>query len=81
MRKYKINDILYTKDGRKSGNLVIIDLVEQWNQIYYLCISDYGNTITINSTSKLTGFFKEPGIATESHKHHNYKELNPEEFI
>ncbi len=90
----EINDILYTKDGRKSGNLVIIDKYEGDLDVpgatyepstikitFYKAISDYGNIITITDASPMANFFKEVGYATDTHKYHNYKLKNPDQFI
>jgi hypothetical protein len=86
-----VNDILYTKDGRKSGNLTVIDAkrvnVKVINDTeinfykVYECISDYGNFVSISSASELNGFYKELGKAAEGHKYFNYKKLNPELFV
>lgn len=104
MRTYEINDILYTKDGRKVGNLVILSktlkqlsdfpeviqdiiskhLPENATSFYtYEAISDYGNIITISDVSLKANnqFFKVPGKADITHKHYNYKQTHPEDFI
>lgn len=85
---YQINDILYTKDGRKCGNLIIVDIVQtQVTKDTYLpiytCMSDYGNMIKtwLNEKSTKKQFYTTPGKATESHKYYNYKETHPEMFI
>jgi len=80
--KFKINDIIYTKDGRKSGNLTVIDETDKT----YLVISDYGNILPISKSkigteTYLKQFFATTGYAEESHKYHNYKEYHPEMFI
>lgn len=88
---YKVNDILYTKDGRKAGNLTIVDV--QYLAIFkssperkftmYTCLSDYGNKVVtpFREPSFSKQFFKTPGKATQGHKYYNYKEQHPEEFI
>jgi hypothetical protein len=78
---YKINDILFTKDGRKIGNVTIIDIVEIHRDTYYKCITDYGNILDIDIENPLSNFFKSPGKANESHKFYNYKEKHPELFV
>ena len=84
--KLKINDILYTKDGRRSGNLCVIDVKTNLNTALmyseaYTCLSDYGNRVIISSSSELEGFFKSIGKAKDGHKYYNYKMRFPEEFI
>lgn len=87
----QINDILYTKDGRKSGNLTIIDIVQVqfWIDVEtptypkYICMTDYGNRIEtyLASPAIKKQFYTKPGKATEGHKYFNYKQSHPEEFI
>lgn len=87
---YQINDILYTKDGRKSGNLTIVDVtqVQFWldsdeTTTRYTCMSDYGNRIEtyLAKPAFHERFFTKPGKAKEGHKYYNYKQTHPEEFI
>ena len=87
---YKINDILYTKDGRKAGNLTVVaveptKLFDNSLTTYnvYICMSDYGNKVrsAFAEPAFSKQFFKTPGKATQSHKFYNYKEQYPEEFI
>ncbi len=80
----EINDILYTKDGRKTGNLTVVDVIDHKTTnglIYYKCISDYGTTVHISNFQNLKQWYKETGTASKSHKYYNYKERFPEEFI
>ena len=93
---YKLNDILYTKDGRKSGNLTIIAiepyicpeplgiiLAQKGTDIptqQYVAISDYGNVIRFTRINP-EQYFKTVGHATEGHKYHNYYENHPEELL
>lgn len=80
----QINDILYTKDGRKSGNLTLVDIYTSHGVLeIYVFMSDYGNIIrtTLNALENSKYFFKIPGHATEDHKYFNYKQTHPEEFI
>jgi len=80
---YQINDILYTKDGRKSGNLILIDKYMYNTTLQVLVfMSDYGNKVkTTESALRRNRFIKTPGKAIESHKYYNYKQNHPEEFI
>jgi len=77
-RSIEVNDILFTKDGRKTGNLTVIDVLDT----YYVCISDYGNKLTILKSESLTKhFYSKLGKADSTHKYYNYKENHPEEFV
>lgn len=87
---YQINDILYTKDGRKSGNLTIVDItqVQFWLDTdatipRYICMSDYGNRVEtyLSQPAFNKQFYTKPGKATATHKYYNYKQTHPEEFI
>lgn len=88
--KYQINDIIYTKDGRKSGNLCIVDIVyvtlfgdSEHLVPKYICMSDYGNRVEtfLAFPSTWKQFYKTPGKASHTHKYYNYKQTHPEEFI
>lgn len=93
MKPFKINDILYTKDGRKSGNLTIVDinpnyflgrpgLPKSGPFTYVTAMSDYGNKVNfISEINSFDYFFATRGKATKGHKYYNYKETHPEEFI
>ena len=88
---FEINDIIYTKDGRKSGNLTVVDIneVSFWKDhpdikfTEYTCMSDYGNVVKtlFGSPSFKKQFYSKPGKATSTHKYYNYKQSHPEEFI
>ena len=94
---YEINDIIYTKDGRKSGNLTIVDKypsdfskivipeiktnLEKKYPYIYTVVSDYGNILKITRGFPVDQYFATPGKADSSHKYYNYKEKYPEEFI
>ncbi len=82
--KLQINDILYTKDGRKSGNLTVVDIYisHETLQVYVL-MSDYGNIIrtTLSAFKNIKYFFKTIGHATKGHKYFNHKQNHPELFI
>lgn len=86
---FEINDILYTKDGRKSGNLVVIDKYPTnpnpkiFNLVAtrYQLISDYGNIIESYLLNYKKQFYAKTGKATESHKYYNYKLNHPELFL
>lgn len=88
----KINDILYTKDGRKCGNCVVVsidlDHIVQMHgyDIDYptiQVISDYGNLVTwrLSMSNLSKQFYKHTGVADSTHKYHNYRENYPEEFL
>ena len=88
----KVNDILYTKDGRKSGNCVVVDIDldyvfrrDEFELGYPIIqvVSDYGNLVTwhLNVKSLSKQFYKHTGVATATHKHYNYRENYPEDFL
>ena len=84
----QLNDILYTKNGRKSGNLTVIDIVEgsfiHGHATYYVeCISDYGNKIKLYPEMQniYKQYYKQHGKAAEGHKYYNYYENHPEDLI
>jgi len=94
---YQINDIIYTKDGRRSGNLTVVDRypsgfsnerslkyskpLEEKFPYTYVVISDYGNLSKAKYGFASDQFFVVPGKARSTHKYYNYKEKHPEEFI
>ncbi len=85
----KPNDILYTKDGRKSGNLCVIEVIESFQLPIggtiplVVAISDYGNIVKFYyMPSKLAKqFYTDTGTADSTHKYHNYKLNYPEYSI
>lgn len=82
--KLQINDILYAKDGRKSGNLTLVDIYTSHGILeVYVFMSDYGNVVrsTLNALERSKHFFKTLGRAAEGHKYFNYKQNHPELFI
>ena len=81
---YEVNDILHTKDGRKTGNLTIIKIFKNEEGIEMLwCISDYGNQVKhLNTKNYLENYFyKIAGKASSSHKYFDYINKNPELFV
>ena len=84
----KPNDILYTKDGRKSGNLCVIEVI---NHVLLsgitvplvVAISDYGNIVKFNYIPERLSkqFYTNTGTADSTHKYHNYKLTHPEYSI
>jgi hypothetical protein len=84
LHSLKPNDILFTKDGRKSGNLTIIEiLTSNATTPIAVAISDYGNIVKfVPSPSKLLKqFYLYTGTAGSTHKYHNYKLNYPEYSI
>lgn len=89
----KPNDILYTRDGRKSGNIIVIDVIDCEYHIggdpdcsisYQILwgISDYGNQVRWRIGPNLwKQFYKTLGHATPTHKYYDYKLNHPEELI
>ena len=85
--KYQVNDIIYTKNGKVSGNLTIVDIrqldLTHSTITIYICMSDYGNMVerTFLGAGFSKYFYVRPGKAGPGHKYYNYKESNPELFI
>lgn len=75
--KYPVNTVLYTKDGTRLGNALI---VEYDRLLPYLCNirTDYGNYLSI-SEQELENYFTIGSICSYSHKHRvvpeKYKQL------
>ena len=84
LHSLKPNDILYTKDGRRSGNLTIIEILDPDAFVpTVVAISDYGNIVKfMPSVRSLTKqFYLDTGTADSTHKYHNYKLNYPEYSI
>lgn len=87
-KQFQINDIIYTKNGKVTGNLTVVDIqiIDTTIGLHlkkYICMSDYGNMVECYFTaSNFTKYFyTKPGKASSTHKYYNYKENHPEEFI
>lgn len=69
MYKYDINTVLYTKDGRRLGNALI---VRYWQDLYskpaYVVKTDYGNELTMTA-EQIEGSFYVGSVCSASHKH------------
>ena len=88
LHSLKPNDILFTKDGRKSGNLTIIEVIPNYHSYtgiinLVVAISDYGNIVKfiINMPRLAKQFYLDTGTADPTHKYHNYKLNYPEYSI
>ena len=88
LHSLKPNDILFTKDGRKSGNLTIIEIIPNYHSYtgiinLVVAISDYGNIIrfTYNLETLRKQFYLKTGKTTPTHKYHDYKLNYPEYSI
>lgn len=84
LHSLKPNDILYTKDGRKSGNLVIIEILDPELMLpTVVAISDYGNIVKFvpNVRNLSKQFYVNTGTTTPTHKYHDYKLNYPEYSI
>ena len=87
------NAILFTKDGRKCGNMLVVDVeydhyfqvrgTELGPYILLTAVSDYGNLATWRLTADQLKrqFYVESKLAYPSHKHYDYKLKYPEEFL
>lgn len=83
----EINTILKTRDGRKIGNAIIIDIVRKpytENDRLYVIKTDYGNMAELTEF-EIKEFFYDPldidnvEIANvESHKNFDYKQIHRE---
>ena len=85
LHSLKPNDILFTKDGRKSGNLTVIELTYSppITTPIVVAISDYGNIIrfTYNLETLRKQFYLKTGKTTPTHKYHDYILDHPEYLI
>lgn len=88
LHSLKPNDILFTKDGRKSGNLTVIELKLIFDRYgddihQVVAISDYGNIVrfTYNLETLRKQFYLKTGATTPTHKYHDYKLNYPEYSI
>lgn len=70
--KLKVNSILYTKDGRKIGNALIIATrnSEHIKEKIYDAITDYGNTLSLTKREVKEYYHKDVGKASKDHKHY-----------
>ena len=87
------NAILFTKDGRKCGNMLVVDIdyehyYEFRGHTFGPCtlltaISDYGNLVTwkLDKEDLKKQFYVKSKLADSSHKHYDYKLKYPEEFL
>lgn len=91
MKIPQVNDILYTKDGRKCGNMVCVKVEEVTVDTIFeepltrtrvWLVSDYGNLVSVLfHDGLLKQFYYTYGKADATHKHYNYVDSHPEEFI
>lgn len=67
-----INTVLYTKDGRKVGNALIVGVESSVTtpELVYHCITDYG-ALTKFWESDLERFFTIGQLCYDDHKHRN----------
>jgi len=81
--KFQVNDILYTKDGRATGNLTVVKVYEDNGVTKIVCYSDYGNQVIHDAHQIINGiyFFEVIGHATLNHKYRDYVNENPEIFV
>ena len=48
LKKLGINTVLFTKDGRKIGNAIIIGMVDITKDMLYIIKTDYGHITNLN---------------------------------
>ena len=87
IKPFTINDILYTKDGRKSGNLTCVHITSDELPLVYF-VSDYGNLIHYKEawldnvrTAAFKNYYATRGTCKTGHKYYNYYNTHPEMFI
>ena len=83
---YKVNDILYTRDGRDYPNITIaiVTFIKDKRKYQYTYITDVGEVKTIihyNPRVGFTEFYSTPGKATPSHPYYDAVNRFPELFI
>lgn len=85
---FTVGDILYTKDGRKSGNLACVHIqdIDDFQRVYFM--SDYGNLVTFTEswsdaarTRAFRHFFAKRGTVSLTHKYFDYYNTHPEVFL
>ena len=88
MKPFNVGDILYTKDGRKSGNLACVHIqdLDGLQKVYFM--SDYGNLVTFIETwvdlvrnQTFKHFYTKRGNMSPTHKYYDYYNKHPEMFI
>lgn len=71
MYKYDINTVLYTKDGRRLGNALIVgyDVYAQYlSKPIYIIKTDYGNELKMTAEQIESSFYV-GSVCSASHKH------------
>lgn len=71
MYKYDINTVLYTKDGRRLGNALIVgyDVYDQYSRPTYIIKTDYGNELKMTAAAIESNFYV-GSVCSASHKHY-----------
>lgn len=64
----KVNTLLYTKDGKKVGNAIIVEATKLENSAYYTVMTDYGKPLLFNA-GEIHNLFLVGEVANEDHKH------------
>jgi len=67
--KLSINDILFTRDGRKIGNAIVVGVIDSWWTYTVAIITDYGTRFTLTSGELKELFFSKTRKADSTHKH------------
>lgn len=69
MYKYDINTVLYTKDGRRLGNALIVRYAQDpYSKPTYVIKTDYGNELSMTA-EQMEGSFYVGSVCSASHKH------------
>lgn len=70
MYKYDINTVLYTKDGRRLGNALIVRYAQDpYSKPTYVIKTDYGNELSMTAEQVESAFYV-GSVCSASHKHH-----------
>lgn len=88
VKPFTVGDILYTKDGRKSGNITCVHIQQhgEFQLVYFM--SDYGNLVKFTEiwnddwrSQQFRYFFIKRGTVNTTHKYYNYYNTHPEMFL
>lgn len=79
-KKYPVNTVLHTKDGRKIGNAIVIDHEENLNVIK----TDYGNMCKFSDDRIQEFFYTDKNPLDREHQipyTHKHSVKNPKGFV
>lgn len=88
MKPFNVGGILYTKDGRRTGNLACVHIqdLDFLQKVYFM--PDYSNLVTFTETwlddlrkERFKHFYAKRGNTSPTHKYYDYYNKHPEMFI